>query len=141
MIRIKGQREYLGALESVAMTDIVLNMFIFCFLSFSLIYTFNPARVSKIDVRLPKAKSAISLEGRERISLAITKDGKFFIDDEKTAVKDLKGALKSKFEEYPEAILILKVDGLAKFDNVSSALDIINELDIQNVSVAVIKEN
>ena len=140
MIRIKGRRDYLVALESVAMTDIVLNMFIFFFISFSLIYTFSPARaLSKIDMRLPKAKSAVSLEGRERVTLAVTKEGGYFIDDEKTEPYDLKAALKIKFEKDPSAGLVLRVDEAAKFGSVARALDTINELDIRKVSVAAVK--
>ena len=35
------------------MTDIVMNLFIFFFISFSLLYTFNPEKESKIGVKLP----------------------------------------------------------------------------------------
>ena len=61
------------------MTDIVMNMFIFFFISFSILYTFNPTRVSKVDVKLPKASSAVSLEGSEKTILAITKDGEYLV--------------------------------------------------------------
>ena len=141
MINIKGQKDYLVALESVAMTDIVLNMFIFFFISFSLLYTFSPTRVSKIDVRLPKAKSAVSLEGVERTTIAITKEGEFFIDDERHNIKDLKKILADKVKNNPGMSLVLKVDSLTKFDNVAKALDIINELGIQKVSVAAIQDD
>lgn len=139
MINIKGKTDYLVALESVAMTDIVLNMFIFFFISFSLLYTFSPARISKVDVKLPKASSAISLEGSEKIVLAITKDGGFFIDDEKIGLKDLKKILRVRLKDNPSMGVLLKVDRLTRFEILVKALDIINELDIQKVSVAAIK--
>ena len=141
MIRIKGQKDYIVALESVAMTDIVLNMFIFFFISFSLIYTFSPIRISKIDVKLPKASSAITLEGRERVVIAVTEAGEFFIDDDKIDQKNLKGVLSRKVKEDPMLGLLLKVDSSTKFDNVAKALDVINELNIQKVSVAAIKKD
>ena len=140
MINIKGKNEYLVALESVAMTDIVLNMFIFFFISFSLLYTFSPAKMSKIEVRLPKASSAVALEGREKACLAITKNGEYFINDERVEAKSLKEALAAKLRENPSVGVILKVDGLAKFNAVAKALDIINELNIQKVSVAAFKK-
>ena len=141
MIKIKGERDYLIALESVAMTDIVLNMFIFFFISFSLLYTFSPTRISKIDVKLPKAKSAVSLEGRERTVLAITKEGEFFIDDDRHNIKDLKKSLAGKLKDNPGMSLVLKVDSLTKFDNVAKALDVINELEIHKVSIAAIRDD
>ena len=50
-MKISGKRDYMISMESVAMTDIVLNMFIFFFISLSLLYTFNPWK--KLDVKLP----------------------------------------------------------------------------------------
>jgi biopolymer transport protein ExbD len=140
MINIKGQKDYLVALESVAMTDIVLNMFIFFFISFSLLYTFSPMRISKLDVKLPKATTATALEGSEKVMLTITKDGEFFIDDEKLTQEDLKQNLHEKLKKNPGLALLMKVDGLTRFESLAKALDIINELNIQRVSVAAVKE-
>ncbi|OGW83861.1 MAG: hypothetical protein A2987_01875 [Omnitrophica bacterium RIFCSPLOWO2_01_FULL_45_10] len=140
MINIKTKNDYLVALESVAMTDIVLNMFIFFFISFSLLYTFNPVRMSKIDVRLPKASSAISLEGSKReIILSITKKGEFFIDDDRIVNKELKKELQIRLKDNPSLAILLKVDSASKFDSVVKALDVINELNIDKVSVAAVK--
>jgi biopolymer transport protein ExbD len=140
VINIKPQKDYLVALESVAMTDIVLNMFIFFFISFSILYTFNPDRVSKLDIKLPKANSAVQLEGSEKIILSITKNGSYFIDDQGVAPAGLKNALRAELKQRPSAGVLLKVDSLAKFDNVARALDVINELDVKKVSVATINK-
>ena len=140
MIKIRQQNNYLVALESVAMTDIVMNMFIFFFISFSLIYTFNPTRMSKVDVKLPKASSAVSLEGSERVVLSITKDGEYLINDEKKDAKSLKEYLASLAKDDPSMSLLLKVDSRTKFSNVVNILDMINELHIERVSVAAIKK-
>lgn len=141
MINIRGKKDYLVALESVAMTDIVMNMFIFFFISFSLIYTFSPVRMSKIEIKLPKAPSAVALEGSEKAILAITRQGEYFVNDEKVKAADLKSALQRKKEENPDISLILKVDGSAKFSNVVRALDVVNDLDIQKVSVAAVNKS
>src|SRR3989338_7611090 len=139
MIKIKGTKDYLVALESVAMTDIVLNMFIFFFISFSLLYTFSSTRMSKLEIRLPTASSAIALEGSEKTILSIDKTGEYYINDEKIRYANLKSILKSKLKENPSLSLLLKVDSLTRFDSVVKALDIINELNIQKVSVASVK--
>jgi len=141
MIKIRPRRSYLVALESVAMTDIVLNMFIFFFISFSLIYTYNPVRISKIDVRLPRASSVVALEGSEKMALVITGDAKFYIDDTEVERSSLSGVMRSRMKENPGIGVILKIDSEAKFENVSAALDVINGLGIEKVSVAAVKEN
>jgi biopolymer transport protein ExbD len=140
VIKIRPKTDYLVALESVAMTDIVLNMFIFFFISFSLLYTFSPARVSKIDMRLPEASSAVSLEGSDKIVLAVTRKGEFFVDDERSPAAAVKEKLRLKIRENPSAGVILKVDALARFDSVVKALDAINDLGIRKVNIAAAKE-
>ena len=140
MINIKGTKDYLIALESVAMTDIVMNMFIFFFISFSLIYTYNPTRISKIEIKLPKASSAVALEGSEKVVLDITKAGEYYINSGKVKAAGLKQALEAKQKENPDMSLLLKVDGSSKFNNVVRALDVINELNITRVSVAAAKK-
>jgi biopolymer transport protein ExbD len=140
MIKISPQKKYLVALESTAMTDIVMNMFIFFFISFSLIYTFNPTRMSKVDIKLPKASSAVSLEGSEKIVISISKEGGFTINDEKKNAAGLKEYLAKRKRDDPSLSLLLKVDSRTKFSNVVSVLDIINELHIERVSVAAIKK-
>jgi biopolymer transport protein ExbD len=122
------------------MTDIVMNMFIFFFISFSLLYTFNSERISKVDVKLPKASSAISLDGSEKITLYVTKKGEFTINDMKLDAKKLKAYLAAKVKDDPSMNLLLKVDNRTKFSNVVDVLDIINELRIERVSVAAIKK-
>lgn len=141
MIKIRGKRDYLVALESVAMTDIVMNMFIFFFISFSLIYTYNPARMSKIEVRLPKASSVVALEGSEKLVLAVTRGGGYFLDDSEVRRSDLDGIIRSRMKENPGVGVILKIDGEAKFESVAAALDVINGAGVERVSVAAIRDN
>ena len=140
MINIKGKKGYMVALESVAMTDIVLNMFIFFFISFSLIYTFSPARISRLDIKLPKASSALSLDGAKKTVLTITDNGEYYINEEKIKDEDLRAVLKDRLKDDQSLGLLLRVDSMARFDSVVKALDIINELNIQRVSLAAIKK-
>ncbi|MFC1590627.1 ExbD/TolR family protein [Candidatus Omnitrophota bacterium] len=141
MISIKGSKDYMVALESVAMTDIVMTMFIFFFISFSLLYTFSPQRVSKIEVNLPAASSAVSMKGEGSVILSVTKDGKLYLASEEIKASGLKGRLKGILVKNPHIRVVLKVDRQAAFANVMKALDVINELNIRKVSVAAIKDN
>ena len=139
MIKIKGARNYLVSLESVAMTDIVLNMFIFFFLSFSLLYTFNPERMSKVEVNLPSSRSAVSMRGEEKVVIAIAKDGRVYLQDRHVSVKSLKEELGSRLKKDPSLGIVLRVDRQSRFAGVVGVLDVINELGIKRVSVAAVK--
>jgi len=141
MINIKGKKDYIVALESVAMTDIVMTIFIFFFISFSLLYTFNPERVSKITVKLPRASSAVALEGPQKATITITREGEYFVNDKKVRRADLKKALQRKVKEDPDLNIILKVDSMTRFTSVVSALDVINELNVRKISITAIKKD
>jgi hypothetical protein len=45
-MKIRTHRDPVLTLESTAITDIILNIFIFFFTAFSLVYTFNPMKES-----------------------------------------------------------------------------------------------
>ena len=59
-MRLRQSRDYALNLESVSSTDIVLNMFIFFFISFSLLYTFNPERLAKVPVKPPTVTTPVA---------------------------------------------------------------------------------
>jgi biopolymer transport protein ExbD len=136
MIKVKPTKDYLVALESVAMTDIVLNMFIFFFISFSLLYTFSPERMRRVEVNLPTSKSTVSLQGQEKATITLTKEGKVYLGEDAVDMRALKNGLKSRLERDPSLSLILRVDRLARFASVVRVLDVINELGIKRLSVA-----
>ena len=73
-MKISGRRTYLVSLESVAMTDIIMNMFIFFFISFSLLYTFSPYRVKKLEVKLPEANSATAMSNKKQLNIKFTEE-------------------------------------------------------------------
>jgi biopolymer transport protein ExbD len=134
MINIKGTKDYLVALESVAMTDIVLNMFIFFFISFSLLYTFNKA--VSVEVNLPASKSLVKLDGADKVILTVTREGRYYLDAQPVTVKEMKSLLRARLGKEPSLEMVLMVDRVARFNNVVMALDIINELGIRRLSVA-----
>ncbi len=140
MINIKGQKDYLVALESVAMTDIVLNMFIFFFISFSLLYTFSPDRLSKVEVNLPTSKSAVTLKGEERTIITLTREGRVYLGPDLVRINELESRLKSRIEANESLSLVLKVDKFTRFDNVVKVLDVINDLGIKRLSVAAMNQ-
>jgi len=73
-MKISGRRDYLFSLENIAMTDIIMNMFIFFFISFSLLYTFSPERIQKLDIKLPEATNTAPLENKNQVDIVLTGD-------------------------------------------------------------------
>lgn len=128
------------SLESVAMTDIVLNMFIFFFISFSLIYTFNPTRAQKIEVKLPQAQNVRDLGESDQIDITLTQEGPVYLDKEIVSMKNLSSKLKQRVSSNPSLNVVIRSDRLVPFKTVVSILDIVSGSGIKNVSIAAVKE-
>jgi biopolymer transport protein ExbD len=139
-MKIAGRRDYQVSLESVAMTDIVLNMFIFFFISFSLLYTFSPYRIKKLEVKLPEATSTTAIKDKSQINITITNEGLIYLDKELVTRKELKEKIYLIHKDNPELNVILSSDRLARFKDVVSVLDTLSELGITNLNIAATAE-
>ena len=139
-MKISGRRDYLVNLESVAMTDIVLNMFIFFFISFSLLYTFSPSRVQKLEVKLPKATNVTPMKNIDKADVTITNEGLTYLDKELVTRKELKEKINLMYKNNPDLNVILRSDRLVNFKDIVSVLDVLSELGIRNLNIAATTE-
>jgi biopolymer transport protein ExbD len=139
-MKIASRRGHLVALESIAMTDIVLNMFIFFFISFSLLYTFNPERTHSIKVELPKAGSAVKAGETAPLVITVTHNGLAHVGKREMSDEDLKAEISRRCKENPELDISLRADRQARFQDVVRVLSIISEHRIGNLNIEVIKE-
>lgn len=133
-MKISGKRDYMVSLESVAMTDIVLNLFIFFFISFSLLYTINPWK--KLEVKLPKAEHASVIKDQQQINITITSDGPVYLDGKMVTMKELKGKVYSRYKINPEISVLLCADKRRSFREVVSVLDVLSGIGITRLDIA-----
>jgi biopolymer transport protein ExbD len=139
-MRISGKRNYLIGLESVAMTDIVLNMFIFFFISFSLLYTLNPDVIKKLGVELPKAKNVSEMPNRMKVVITLTAEDIIYFNKQVVTIKELKEKLADLKKSNTLLMVSLYADKSVEFNSVVNVLDILNEIKITPISIAVMDE-
>jgi biopolymer transport protein ExbD len=139
-VKIQGRRDFLFSLENVAMTDIVMNMFIFFFISFSLLYTFSPQRIQKLDIKLPEAKNIAPIEEKNQINIIITGDGAVYFDKDKVSLSQLKEQVGSRYKENPRATVVLRADKAVRFKQIVSILDMLTELKVTRLSIAAMSD-
>jgi biopolymer transport protein ExbD len=137
-MNIAGKRDYMISMESVAMTDIVLNMFIFFFISFSLLYTFSPLK--KLDVKLAKAEHASTVKEKEQINIIISADGPVYLDKELVTVKELKEKVHLRYKTNPGISVLLYSDKRCSFKDVVSVLDLLGGIGITRLNIAVVEQ-
>lgn len=139
-MKIAGRRGYLVALESVAMTDIVLNMFIFFFISFSLLYTFNAERVHSVKITLPAAGNAEPLKEAGEARVTVTRDGDLYLDARRVEEAELKSEIARRKAKDPELKVVLRADAQAPFRHAIRALSVVSGCRVRTLDIAVVKE-
>ena len=139
-MKISGRRDYLFSLENIAMTDIIMNMFIFFFISFSLLYTFSPERIQKLDIKLPEATNTAPLENKNQVDIVLTGDGAIYLDKERVSISGLKDALSARRKNNPKLTVILRADKSVRFKQIVSVIDMLTELKVSRLSIAAVNE-
>ncbi|HBQ61123.1 MAG TPA: biopolymer transporter ExbD [Balneolaceae bacterium] len=113
----------LSLFSQSSLTDIVLLLLIFFLLTSSFVTNFG------IRVEVPRAESSASTDPNF-ISVAVTKEGEFYVDGDITARGSLAAAIREARNNKPDASVVLRADKDAKVDdavrvmNVSKALNL-----------------
>ena len=136
-MKIKTHRDSIVSLESVAITDIILNMFIFFFTSFSLVYTFNPTRESRIIVKLPQADIKMPADQKEPIVVTINSRNEVFLNNKPKSLRDLKTELESLIPFNKTRSVIVRADKSVVFDRVVQVLDVAKNAGVERLGIAV----
>ena len=136
-MKIRTHMRGQASLESVAITDIILNMFIFFFTSFSLVYTFNPARESRVQVKLPQADVRAPAAPREPIEVTIDARGQTYLQGKPIALGDLTVGVQALLAGDLSTVVIIRGDRSVVFDRVVQALEAVKKAGAERLSIAV----
>lgn len=133
---VRTHRETLLTLESVALTDIILNIFIFFFTSFSLLYTFAPAREARIAIRLPRAEAAAAA-GTGALTVTLTGGGALYLEGNPVTEERLRTELAAAGRMDPSRQVAVRADKDVLFDDVVRVLDAVKKAGLDRVGLAV----
>ncbi len=118
--------EPLTLFSQSSLTDIVLLLLIFFLLTSSFVTNFG------IKVDIPKAETGAQTEA-QFITVAVTKDGQFYVDGEPTSSGMLASALREARGNQSEATLVLRADKDAIIDNAVRVMNIAKALNLKIV--------
>ncbi len=135
-MKITPTTKQILSLESVAMSDIIMNLFIFFFISFSLLYTFNQHKQSDIKVNLPKGTTDMD-QFKGPVIVSITKDNVIFFNSEKIELKNLTAYLSKNIEKTMAEGLVIKSDKEASVDTLVKVLDTSKAAGISKLGIAI----
>jgi len=135
-MKITPRAKMILSLESVAMSDIIMNLFIFFFISFSLLYTFNQHKQSDVKVNLPKGTTDMQ-QFKGPVVVSITKDNVIFFNSEKIELKNLTSYLSKDLERAMQDGLVIRSDKDASVDTLVKVLDTSKAAGINKLGIAI----
>jgi biopolymer transport protein ExbD len=136
-MRFKRETQVLSNMESVALTDIIMNMFIFFFITFSFLATFNRSREGQMDVNLPKATSATQPPAEKKsLAVNLTKEGGLFLDKEPMTIEQLQLRFQQEKGQGSEITLIVRADQEVPHGRVVEVMDLARTEGLSRLAIA-----
>lgn len=91
-----------------------------------------PILTSSIQLNLPK-DSGISTQEKNPITISITKNGEYFLEERGFSIKELEGHLREIARDDIDSQINIRADTDTQFGNVSHILSLAQKLDLKNV--------
>lgn len=135
-MRFKRQNKILFSMESVAITDIIMNMFIFFFITFSFLATFQKANEGKVEVNLPKAASATTQPEKKGLSVNLTKEGGLLLEKTPITLDQLKARFTSEKATGAEITVIVRADREVPHGRVVEVMDLARTEGLNKLAIA-----
>jgi len=135
-MRFRRQNKILFSIESVAITDIIMNMFIFFFITFSFLATFHKSNEGQIDVNLPKAASATPPTEKKGLSVNLSKEGGLFLDKEPITLAQLKARFQTEKATGAEITVIVRADKEVSHGRVVEVMDLARTEGLSRLAIA-----
>jgi biopolymer transport protein ExbD len=116
-MNIRRKRHFKPEVSTSSLNDIMFFLLLFFLIVSSL------ANPNVIKLLLPNSKSAQNLN-KQQISISVTKDKRYYIDNRQISFNDLEPLLKSRMSSLQEPTVILR------FENTLSVQDLVDVLEI-----------
>ena len=113
----RGIKEPLYMFSQSSLTDIILLLLIFFLLTSSFVTNFG------IRINVPQAQASVTTQDQQ-ISVAVTPEGTFFVDGEQVDRASLSSAIRSAYQNKPNASLVVRADRDARVDDAVRAMNI-----------------
>lgn len=124
--RDEDRLEPLTLFSQSSLTDIVLLLLIFFLLTSSFVTNFG------IRVEVPRAETGAQTD-QQFISVAVTRDGEFYVDGQITSTGMLASAIREARNNKPQGTLVLRADKNAIIDDAVRIMNIAQALELRIV--------
>ncbi len=130
MIGKSRRQKLVSEINITPFTDVILVLLIIFMITTPLISQ------SGLKVKLPEAKSATSMRGKEQAEITITNEGLIYLEEKLVTRKELKARMAEMYLQNSNITVVLQADKLVNFKEIVVVLDILNALGIKNLNIA-----
>ena len=125
-MNIKRKRTFKAEVSTSSLNDIMFFLLLFFLIVSSL------ANPNVIKLLLPNSKSAQNLN-KQQITISITKDKQYFIDNTQISFADIEPLLKSRIGSLDEPTVILRLESSLTDQDLVDVMEIGNRLKVKMV--------
>lgn len=133
IFRLKSKPSTSG--ETIALADIVLNLFVFFFITFGLYTSLDAAKRGILPIDLPKASSSILEKTQKPTTLIIDKNGKVYLGPRVITAAELKTVLNHELSLQKNKDILVQADRSISLQTFISILDIIKTTQARSVAI------
>jgi biopolymer transport protein TolR len=91
-----------------------------------------PLIQSSIDLNLPK-EIGNNIDKKNPVSISVTKDGEYYLEQKKLDFVDLKNHLVSIAKDSPNVAILIKADQKVEYGKVASLLSLMQQQGLSNI--------
>lgn len=135
-MRFKRQSKILFSMESVALTDIIMNLFIFFFITFSFLATLHKTTEGQVDVSLPKATTSTSPVEKKSVMVSVAKEGNLFLDNVPLTLEQLRTHFRAEKTRGADLTLVIRADKEVPHGRVVEVMDLARTEGLNHLAIA-----
>jgi biopolymer transport protein ExbD len=135
-MRFKRQSKILFSMESVALTDIIMNLFIFFFITFSFLAALRKTTEGQVDVNLPKATTSAPLVEKKSMMISVAKEGNLFLDNVPLTLEQLRTHFQAEKTRGADITLVIRADKEVPHGRVVEVMDLARTEGLNHLAIA-----
>lgn len=123
------------AWDTIAFADIVVNLFVFFFITFGLYATFDAARKGTFPIELPRTITAPLSKPHLPLTVTINRDGTIRVGSQKILLSELKTTADRELSLKKEKSVLVRADRLIPLERFVSVLEVVRQTRARSVAI------
>ena len=121
--------------DTIAFADIVINLFIFFFITFGLFATFDATQRGTLPIELPRAVTAPIPKSDLPLTVTINRDGTIQTGSEKILLSELEATMNRELSLRKEKSVLVRADRLIPLERFVSVLEVVRSTKARSVAI------